>query len=196
MLDDLGSAFETYNTNIQKAFEASGLSIEDFASILNKALNGEDGKGGAKNDLAGFKTESEKLVTDTTNNVKTALETLTTFFTELATQMGLVNKGFDGLKDIIKETEKPKPEEPEPQKPQDPAPTGPTWEKVKAAYDKINQNAWGTGRNNRIKNGNAEGFTEEEVLLGQQLINLVYGGKSLSAAKSALGFDTGGYTGA
>jgi hypothetical protein len=32
--------------------------------------------------------------------------------------------------------------------------------------------------------------------MAQQLVNKVYGGMSLSAAKTALGFDTGGYTGA
>jgi hypothetical protein len=70
-----------------------------------------------------------------------------------------------------------------------------SWDKVYGAYRKINAGAWGTGVSNRVAKGMAEGFTEEEVRLGQQLINKVYGGMTLAAAKSALGFDTGGYTG-
>ena len=70
-----------------------------------------------------------------------------------------------------------------------------SWDKVYAAYKKINSGAWGNGMQRRISAGKAEGFTEEEVRLGQQLINKVYGGMALEAAKAAIGFDTGGYTG-
>lgn len=70
-----------------------------------------------------------------------------------------------------------------------------TWDRVYAAYKKINSGSWGNGLSKRISNGAAEGYTEEEVRKAQELINKVYGGSTLAAAKSALGFDTGGYTG-
>ena len=70
-----------------------------------------------------------------------------------------------------------------------------TWDRVYAAYKKINAGSWGNGLSKRISNGAAEGYTEEEVRKAQELINKVYGGSTLAAAKSALGFDTGGYTG-
>ena len=70
-----------------------------------------------------------------------------------------------------------------------------TWDRVYAAYKKINSGSWGNGVSNRISKGAAEGYTEEEVRKAQELINKVYGGSTLAAAKTALGFDTGGYTG-
>ena len=69
-----------------------------------------------------------------------------------------------------------------------------TWERVKAVYNAINGGKWGTG-SDRKKNGKAAGYTDEEIAKGQELINKVYGGMSLAAAKKALGFASGGYTG-
>ena len=75
-----------------------------------------------------------------------------------------------------------------------------TWERGKAAYDKINAGVWGTGAA-RVSNGLAAGFTQDEINLGQYMINLVYPtyikgqGKTWEEAKKLLGFDTGGYTG-
>ena len=71
-----------------------------------------------------------------------------------------------------------------------------TWDRAYGAFKRINAGAWGNGMNNRIKNGAAEGYTEEEVRAGQDLINKVYDGMTIEQAKSAIGFDTGGYTGA
>lgn len=75
-----------------------------------------------------------------------------------------------------------------------------TWERGKAAYDKINAGVWGNGAA-RMSNGLAAGFTQDEINLGQYMINLVYPtyikgqGKTWEEAKKLLGFDTGGYTG-
>ena len=69
-----------------------------------------------------------------------------------------------------------------------------TWERVKAVYNAINGGKWGHG-SDRKKNGKAAGYTDEEIAKGQELINKVYGGMSLAAAKKALGFASGGYTG-
>lgn len=69
-----------------------------------------------------------------------------------------------------------------------------TWDRVKAVYNAINRGKWGTG-SDRKKNGKAAGYTDEEIAKGQELINKVYGGMSLAAAKTALGFASGGYTG-
>lgn len=77
----------------------------------------------------------------------------------------------------------------------------PSWDRVVAAYNKINGGKWGNGIQNRIKKGAADGFTEAEVRAGQQLINYVYPpnlngyGYSMSKAKGLMGYDTGGYTG-
>ena len=49
----------------------------------------------------------------------------------------------------------------------------------------------------RIAKGKAAGYTEDEILMAQELVEKVLGsGQSLASAKSALGYDTGGYTGA
>ena len=73
--------------------------------------------------------------------------------------------------------------------------SGLTWERVKQAYNKIMSGSWGNGVSHRVDEGKKDGYTEAEVRKAQELVNLVYGGKSMSQAKSALGFDTGGYTG-
>lgn len=78
----------------------------------------------------------------------------------------------------------------------------PEWDRVVAAYNKINQGKWGNGISNRIKKGAADGFSEAEVRAGQQLINYTYPpnlngyGYSRDKAKQLMGYDTGGYTGA
>ena len=77
----------------------------------------------------------------------------------------------------------------------------PSWDRVVAAYNKINGGAWGNGLQNRINRGKSDGFTEAEVRAGQQLINYTYPtnlngmGKSRDEAKRLMGYDTGGYTG-
>lgn len=73
--------------------------------------------------------------------------------------------------------------------------SGLTWERVKQAYEKIMAGSWGNGVSHRVDEGKKDGYTEAEVRKAQELVNLIYGGKSMSQAKSALGFDTGGYTG-
>ena len=77
----------------------------------------------------------------------------------------------------------------------------PSWDRVVAAYNKINGGAWGNGLQNRINRGKSDGFTEAEVRAGQTLINYTYPpklngmGKSRDEAKRLMGYDTGGYTG-
>lgn len=77
----------------------------------------------------------------------------------------------------------------------------PSWDRVVAAYNKINGGKWGNGLQNRINRGKSDGFTEAEVRAGQQLINYTYPpnlngyGYSREKAKSLMGYDTGGYTG-
>ena len=77
----------------------------------------------------------------------------------------------------------------------------PSWDRVVAAYNKINGGKWGNGLQNRINKGKSDGFTEAEVRAGQQLINYTYPpnlngyGYSREKAKSLMGYDTGGYTG-
>ena len=70
-----------------------------------------------------------------------------------------------------------------------------TWDRILEGFNYINSGSWGSGIGSRIKNGVASGFTEEEVRKAQELINLVYGGRTLNEAKKILGFDVGGYTG-
>ena len=83
----------------------------------------------------------------------------------------------------------------------DTATSKPKWDRVVAAYDKINGGAWGNGMDNRIKAGKKDGFTEAEVRAGQDLINYTYPtylngqGKTREQAKKLMGYDTGGYTG-
>lgn len=78
----------------------------------------------------------------------------------------------------------------------------PSWDRVVAAYNKINGGKWGNGIQSRISKGKADGFTEDEVRAGQQLINYTYPpnlngmGYSREKAKGLMGYDTGGYTGA
>ena len=76
-----------------------------------------------------------------------------------------------------------------------------SWSRIKDAYNHINQGKWGNGVENRVKNGALDGFSREEVLAGQQLIDYMYPknlggyGYSESYARQLMGYRTGGYTG-
>ena len=76
-----------------------------------------------------------------------------------------------------------------------------TWERGVEVYDYINRGLLGNGISNRIAAGATYGFNQDEVLLGQSIIDNVYpiskngAGMSWEDAKKRLGFDTGGYTG-
>ena len=77
----------------------------------------------------------------------------------------------------------------------------PSWDDVKRVYNLINTQKLGNGRPYRTEEAEKYGYDEETYLLAQRYVNLVYpknlGGKAYSsaAAKKALGYDTGGYTG-
>jgi len=68
-------------------------------------------------------------------------------------------------------------------------------------YNLINSGAVGNHDTGRVQNLLNRGYSQQEYSLGQQLINMVYDaglggrGMSMDAAKAALGFDSGGYTG-
>ena len=76
-----------------------------------------------------------------------------------------------------------------------------TWERGKAVYDLINRGQLGNGYNNRVAAGANLGYSEDEVRLGQYIIDYVYPtylkgmGYSWEYTRQLLGFDTGGYTG-
>ena len=73
-----------------------------------------------------------------------------------------------------------------------------TWDTIVAAYNKINQGAWGNGVEHRVQMGRQEGFSEQSVRKAQQLINYTYPtylggyGYSWDYAKRLLGYKTGG----
>ena len=178
--------------------------VDNKSNTLRKTLIGEDGKGGvvaammSEVETAGKVSDAhltiqnaidktiekyEKLLT-AVNNAHTAMNTEDNSGKNENNSNNNNNNNNDNNnkdndnKDDNKEEEKTL-----------------TWDRVYAAYKKINSGAWGNGMSRRISNGAAEGYTEEEVRKAQELINKVYGGSTLAAAKSALGFDTGGYTG-
>lgn len=110
---------------------------------------------------------------------------------------------------IIEDGNKPKPTNPPPQTPTNNTSTDsnnqnsgkPTWERVVAAYNRINAGAWGNGLNNRIAAGAKEGFTEQEVRDAQTFLTYLYTKDKngyeygWDKAKQLTGYDTGGYTG-
>lgn len=73
-----------------------------------------------------------------------------------------------------------------------------TWNTIVAAYNKINQGAWGNGVEHRVEMGKKEGFSEQSVRKAQQLIDYTYPtylggyGYSWDYAKKLLGYKTGG----
>ena len=77
----------------------------------------------------------------------------------------------------------------------------PSWSDVIKVYNLINTQKLGNGRPYRTEEAEKYGYDKETYLLAQRSVNLVYpknlGGKAYSsaAAKKALGYDTGGYTG-
>ena len=76
-----------------------------------------------------------------------------------------------------------------------------TWERGRQVYDLINRGQLGAGYANRIAAGANLGYSEDEVRLGQYMIDYVYPtylrgmGYGWDYTKQLLGFDTGGYTG-
>lgn len=76
-----------------------------------------------------------------------------------------------------------------------------TWDRGIAAYNHINQGHWSNYPKRRDA-GYAAGFTDDEIDLGQSIIDYTYKtwqggyGYSMEYAKQLLGFNTGGYTGA
>ena len=77
----------------------------------------------------------------------------------------------------------------------------PSWSDVIKVYNLINTQKLGNGRPYRTEEAEKYGYDKETYLLAQRYVNLVYpknlGGEEYSsaAAKKALGYDTGGYTG-
>ena len=77
-----------------------------------------------------------------------------------------------------------------------------TWERGMEVYELIHTyGALGNGIQTRIVEGAKRGYNQDEVLLGQSIIDNVYPidkngqGMAWEDAKKRLGFDTGGYTG-
>lgn len=211
---------DVWRQNVDTYFSQAGKSMKDWADVCSQTLKdsglddmdktlgdidqkskdlkdtliGEDGKSGvvaammAEVDAAGKLSEEYIAIQDAIDGVIKEYENLLKILNE--DYQSPTGPGDEDGKQNGEE------EEEEEETPEDsPEDSKPTWDKVYGAYKKINSGAWGNGTDKRIAAGKAEGFTEEEVRLGQQLINKVYGGMTLEAAKKALGFDTGGYTG-
>ena len=192
MMDGVDTAFNKYGERLKEA----GIDTENWKNKLDETLNGD---GGVKDQIEDFEKESEELVTTTTENVGKAIAELGTFYDELGKKMEDATGKTWGLEEAIKALQDAEPkEEPKPatqQQQQTGSGNTSSWEKVKSGYDAIHTGQWGNG-NARKTAALAAGFTEQEYQLAQKLINLVYGGMSMSDAKKALGFASGGYTGA
>ena len=179
-LDDISAKVDEIDQRSQ-ALETTLIGEDGESGVVGAMMSEVEAAGKLSEAYIGIQNEIDKLI----EKYEELLEKVNGDYTNPDTEV--VDPAIDPDEE---EEEDPTPPTPDP----DP-PAGPTWDRVKAAYDRINAGKWGNGINNRIQNGKNEGFTEEEVRLGQKLINKVYGGMSLSAAKKALGFDTGGYTG-
>ena len=170
--------------------------VDTKSKALLTTLLGEDGESGVVGAMMS-EVEAAGKVSEAHITIQNEIDKTIGYYEDLLTAINNAHTAMTTPVDPAIPTEDQKKEEEEKQeedKPED-KPEGPTWEKVYGAYRRINNGAWGNGLNNRISAGQAEGYTEEEIRKAQQLINKVYGGMSLSAAKTALGFDTGGYTG-
>ena len=170
--------------------------IDQKSQDLKTTLIGEDGESGVVGAMMS-EVEAAGKLSEAYIGIQNEIDKLIEKYEELLEKVNedYTNPDTEVVDPAIDPDEEEEEEDPTPPTPDPDPPAGPTWDRVKAAYDRINAGKWGHGINNRIQNGKNEGFTEEEVRLGQKLINKVYGGMSLSAAKKALGFDTGGYTG-
>lgn len=203
VMQDLTTSFATWEANVKKIYEEAGLSVDEFGNVVKKTAeqvekdnkkisdSSEDLKEKVKNNFE----EGAKTAAEVAKKWNKAISSMTEENEKLIKSINDIIKGWAKLdeQDNNKKKEDKK-EEPENQSGQQKSST-PSWDKVKGAYNKIISGAWGNGAA-RIAAGKAAGYTEEEIKMAQQLVNKVYGGMSLSAAKTALGFDTGGYTGA
>lgn len=202
VMQDLTTSFATWEANVKKIYEEAGLSVDEFGNVVKKTAEQVE-KDNKK--ISDFSEDlKEKVKNNFEEGAKTAAEVAKKWNKAISSMTEENEKLIKSINDIIKgwakldeqdnnKKKEDKKEEPENQSGQQQSST-PSWDKVKGAYNKIISGAWGNGAA-RIAAGKAAGYTEEEIKMAQQLVNKVYGGMSLSAAKTALGFDTGGYTG-
>ena len=190
-------------TDMDKALQE----VDTKSNNLRKTLIGEDGKGGV---VAAMMSEVETAgkVSDAHITIQNSIDKTIEKYEKLLTAVNNAHTAMDTKDNSDKNENNPNNnnnndnnnnnnnnENNDNNNENNDNKTTMTWDRVYAAYKKINSGSWGNGLSKRISNGAAEGYTEEEVRKAQELINKVYGGSTLAAAKSALGFDTGGYTG-
>jgi hypothetical protein len=89
LMSDISAAMATYQENLKTTMETCGLSVEDFGKQLNKILNGEDGKGGIKQEITNLGDETTGLVNTVSENVSNALSNLSTFYKDYAEKIAI-----------------------------------------------------------------------------------------------------------
>ena len=218
------SAFSTWDQDVNAVFVSAGTTAEEFAKDMADAVGDGTEEGTitkASNDvvssISSIGDEMEKVFNNETltalktwqqqysKEIQNAIDSNETLI-ESYNRLLQIESGVDDDGNLPE----PKPEEPT-EPPQEPVkeepkipetPSKPTWDRVVAAYDKINGGVWGDSIDTRISKGKKDGFTEEEVRLGQQLITYQYPsslggyGYTRERAKQIMGYNTGGYTGA
>ena len=206
----------TWQGNVEEAMKAAGTSVAGFQTTAEKTLGDVATKA---NEAQTKIAETAKTAMDKMGEVIGAVATWETKYSESISRILLKNKALiksfnkviQGWSKYTKETGSGDEEEGDPPKKNndgDPPKKNndnggkPKWSRVVAAFNKINNGAWGNGEATRIARGKADGFTKAEVQAGQKLINYTYDralggqGKTRKEAKKLMGYDTGGYTGA
>lgn len=226
LLDESSDAFDTWQVNMDAAFGAAGFTMENFADQADRELDKVKDDSQAVADKV--KEDAGFMQGDYQEVIDKIVEWENQYSQSIASMVGESDKIIEKFNSVLALWAQVKSAASQPT----PTPDSgggdgdgggsgggsggggsggggsgdgggkPSWDRVVAAYDKINQGKWGNGIQNRISKGKADGFTEAEVRAGQQLINYTYPtrlngyGYSREKAKGLMGYDTGGYTGA
>ena len=225
LLDESSDAFDTWQVNMDAAFGAAGWTMENFADQADRELEKVQDDSQALADK--IKEDAGFMQGDYQEVINKIIEWENQYSQSIASMVGESDKIIEKFNSVLALWAQVKSVASEPTPTPDSGDGGgdgggagggagdggggsgdgagsgkPSWDRVVAAYDKINQGKWGNGIQNRISKGKADGFTEAEVRAGQQLINYTYPtrlngyGYSREKAKGLMGYDTGGYTGA
>lgn len=185
---DCDKAIKDLNSNTGEFADNLNALVEQINEAVT-SIHGDNGKNGMRNALIEVQEEFSKLYTSAMD-----------WLTAINAKVGQTTTSIKGIGDAIAEVNtktevipNDKNEESVTSAPSEPA--GPSWDNIYAVYDAINRGIAGNGIDTRISWAKGRGYTEEEARLGQQLINYIYSGYSLSSAKQMMGFYTGGYTG-
>lgn len=228
LLGQLDTAYRTWEGDVNDVMTAAGTSTEDYGEQMHEVLLGDEKS--VKKDMEEATANAETMTIKVTENLSKITEAMGNMQEQWATYVGNMctqnialadsfrmlmgewtkfeDKNSSGdFEDDSNDSSGGTSDGDDPNA-VDTAADGEqigsgelTWDRVLAAYKKINGGKWRHGVKNRIEDGAKEGYTKEEVLAGQQLINYVYkkknGGKgySMEKAKKLMGFDVGGYTG-